>query len=217
MIPRNEIQKKTRELYPTFNSFLVELSPANLLVMYDDINTIEASISTPRLSIADIFEIYTDGKNHPGIEYLEYWIKYINDISNLPKIITRTRDVAVMIYKDHAHFYLTDLKIVFERIMRGEYGPFYGAVDTQRILNACLQYSIERNKATNAIQRELDEKLNRLMTEIATGTRRELYEELLAKGGEPGDRLKEAEKLLPDRFRKNIELAKTKLLTNRNK
>jgi len=142
------IQKRTLKLYPNYKLFYNDLSPARLLVAYDNINTIEESIAKPRMTIEDINIIYPETEINNSVNYIARWLDFLNKFSNINKQLTELNAVAYMIYKDYKFMYLTDLKIIFEKIMRAEYGPFYGSVDAQRILYGFMQYNLERSILT---------------------------------------------------------------------
>lgn len=164
-----EIQLKIRNLYPTFQKFIIDYKPAQLLVTYDEVNTLEQSIETERMSIEDLSKIYPDEKRNYSVEYIVQWLDYLNRFSNINKQLTELNAVAYMIYKDYKKLYLTDFKIVFEKIMRAEYGTFYGSVDAQRILFAFMQYNTERQlllKKMNLDTRIEHESLKKIKTDL---------------------------------------------------
>jgi len=141
----SQTQLKIRNLYPTYEKFIIDYKPAQLLVTYDEVNTLEQSIEKDRMSIEDLSKIYPDQKRNYSVEYIVQWLDYLNRFSNINKQLTELNAVAYMIYKDYKKLFLTDFKIVFEKIMRAEYGTFYGSVDAQRILFAFMSYNTERN------------------------------------------------------------------------
>lgn len=139
-------QQKLELAYPTYAKFLEDFKPAQLMVTYCDINTISKSVGviTPRLSLEDISIIYSNSKLNAGVDYVKNWLDFLNKFSNLNKQLTETGAVAFMIYQDYKYFFLTDLNLIFGKIMRCEYGIFYGSVDAPRILGAFLNYAQER-------------------------------------------------------------------------
>lgn len=149
MITEDLELRKILELFPTFDAFTEHFKPANLIIIYAEVNTIDESISEKRMTIENMNQIYTGKVVYPAIEYLNNWIIYLQDFLNINNKLTKTRDVATMIYKDYRGFYLTDLKIIFEKILRSEYGTFYGSVDSQRIISSFSMYSDERKRLFN--------------------------------------------------------------------
>jgi len=163
---QNQILKK----YPTYASFYTDYNPAQLLVNYDEINTIEESISRRRMRICDIEILYPDEKRNAAVEYIVRWLDFLNKFSNINKQLTELNSVAYMIFKDYKELYLSDLKIIFEKIMRAEYGPFYGSVDAQRILYGFMQYNIERmslvQKQRIKFENELETLKDRILKDV---------------------------------------------------
>jgi len=146
-------QQKIIIAYPTYAKFLDDYKPAQLLVTYADINTISKSVAVinPRLMLEDINMAYSTDKLNAGVAYVKSWLDFLNKFSNLNKQLTETESVAFMIYNGHKSFYLTDMKIIFEKIMRCEYGIFYGSVDAPRILGAFTQYAQDREVTLKTI------------------------------------------------------------------
>lgn len=174
------VQKKALDTFPSYQSLLKELPPQQLLVTFDDISNIEQSLSEDRLSLDDMCVIYPNEKIPASVDYLSKWLDYLNRFSNINKVLTEVKAVAHMISKTYGNLYLSDLKVIFERIMRAEYGVFYNSVDAQRIMYSFMQYSIERNqilskkrvkfalaleKYIDGVKHELSVEVNQVMKE----------------------------------------------------
>lgn len=151
-----EIQLKTRQSYKTYKEFLQDYKPEQLLVLYDDISTVEKSVAGVRLTIDDVDKVYSSDQFSAGVNYLELWLDFVNRFSNINKPLVETRAVAFMIHNDYKHFHLADLKVIFKNLMIGEYGSFYGSVDAQRILTAFAQYASARRKAILETEKDLN-------------------------------------------------------------
>lgn len=155
-------QQRLQVTYPTYSAFLEDFKPEQLMVTYVNIDTIVKSVLvlTPRLTLEDISIVYSDGKLSAGVDYMKRWLDYMNEFSNLNKKLTETRAVAFKLYNTYKYFYLTDLNLIFDKIMNCEYGIFYGSVDAPRILGAFLQYSHERNATLDNAKICIDSELN---------------------------------------------------------
>lgn len=219
MIPPAELTTMQREIlkkYPTYKDFLTDFNPAQLLVNYDEINTIEQSVAKSRMRIADIDVIYADTNRNAAVDYIVKWLDFLNRFSNINKQLTELNSVAYMIYKDYKELYLSDLKIIFEKIMRAEYGPFYGSVDAQRILYGFMQYNIERRilaqKRRVRIETELENHLDKVTKDIDTEVREIMkqprYAELVGQ-----DYYQKKKELTAERLPKAIAEAREKFLT----
>lgn len=212
MIPSTPIQIQVFDKFPTFEIFIEQLKPANLILIYSDINSIEESISEERVTLEDINKIYSSKDMFAGIEYLSRWLNYLQDFLNINNRLTKPYDVAVMIYKDHRHFYLTDLKLIFEKIMRAEYGPFYGSVDSQRLIVSFTSYNVERykvyKKALHTIRHQIVNGEEQLKSNLKEVVWQELQDENM-----PKDQLwPEFEKRVNERFPKVMESEARRLL-----
>jgi hypothetical protein len=137
------LQLKVLSIYPTYQKFMIDFKPIQLLVQYDDVNTIEQSLSNQRMTIGDICMIYPTDKTNASVDYIREWLSALNRTLNINKPLTDLDPIAYMLYKDHKYLYLTDFKIIFERIVRGDYGMFYGSVDAQLILKSFVNYTGE--------------------------------------------------------------------------
>lgn len=166
----NKIQKDILRQYPDYNRFIQAFSPVQLLVNYDDVNDIVQSVSKTRITLNELNDMFVD-KENAAVDYIGRWIDYLNKFSNINNKLTEIKAVSYMIFKSYGNFYLSDLKVLFERIMRAEYGVFYNSVDAQRILYAFLQYNTERNaqlqKKRQQFQAALEKHIDNIDKEVA--------------------------------------------------
>jgi hypothetical protein len=167
----SNIKHDTLKIFPDYESFFSGMNPRQLLVSYDDVQTIEQSLSKKRFSLIDMDETYQSLKRVPApapVDYLVKWLDFINDFSNINKRLTELTPVAYMIFKSYGHFYLSDLKLLFERLMRAEYGTFYNSVDAQRILYAFLMYDQERKSFLQRKRVKYDDELEKFRDRISS-------------------------------------------------
>jgi hypothetical protein len=148
-------------------------------VQYDDINTIGRSVVKKRVCISDLDECYNDDRAARGIDYLELWLMFLNKFSNLPKPLLETKAVACMIHNEFRHFYLSDLKVIFNKIMKAEYGNFYhGAIDAQRILFSFSQYNIDRQVTIVNVTKTVQERARKRVLPLQREEFEKIREEL---------------------------------------
>lgn len=161
-------QQNAENAFPTYAKFMEEYNPAQLIVVYADINTIAKSVAVkfPRLKLEDVSIIYSNGKRNAGVDYMDAWLAFLNKLSNLNKQLTETKAVAFMLYKDYKSFYLTDLKIIFEKILRCDYGIFYGSVDAPRIFGAFAAYARERAETYQRIREHIEKERRAYMAPL---------------------------------------------------
>ena len=81
----NERQENVYQQYPTYENFLAAQGPNQILINFSNIHEIEESISVPRLSIAEMNEIYLRNDFNPGIDYYVKWLNFFNKFSNINK------------------------------------------------------------------------------------------------------------------------------------
>lgn len=173
----SEIQLKTRQSYKTYKDFLDDYKPEQLIVIYDDINTIEQSVLCVRLTIDDVDKVYSGDKFSAGIDYLSKWLDFVNRFSNINKPLVEIKAVAIMIFTDYKHLHLSDLKVLFKNLMIGAYGSFYGSVDAQRILTAFATYSMERKKTIASQQSSMELFVNSHFSKLYSEADKKAYAE----------------------------------------
>lgn len=147
------IQQKVLKVCPTYPKFLEQNKPDFLLVTFSGVTTIEQSIERHRMQISDLEIVYPDAQN-TSEDYFKKWLMRLNSILNIQKPLTEIDTVAYMLYSGYRHLYLSDLKLILEKLIRGEYGQFYATVDAQRIMQGFILYDKERNKLITQKQQE---------------------------------------------------------------
>ena len=147
------IQQKVLKVCPTYQKFLEQNKPDFLLVTFSGVTTIEQSIERTRMQISDLEIVYPDAQN-TSEDYFKKWLMRLNSILNIQKPLTEIDTVAYMLYSGYRHLYLSDLKLILEKLIRGEYGQFYATVDAQRIMQGFILYDKERNKLITRKQQE---------------------------------------------------------------
>jgi hypothetical protein len=168
--------------YPSFEGFLQDLHPDKLLAAFSEIDLIEQSISKKRVSLEDVNTVYAKERDSPAVTFLHYWLVFLNKFSNINKPLVDTIPIAFMIYKHYKHFYLTDLKLLFEKIMHAEYGTFYGSIDAQRILHSFKQYDLERTRTQNKEAGKEMQKYQSCMEKIEAEEKLKIWTELEKQG-----------------------------------
>lgn len=175
------LQQKTLEAYPTFQAFMADYKPEQLLVVYADVRTVLKSVSSIRLALSDIAVLYDNKTLKAGLKYITDWLDFVNRFSNINKPLVETSTVAYMIYNRFGHFYFSDLKILFEKLMCGEFGNFYGSVDAQRILTSFSLYDTERKKQIISLQTDMDNFITKQMAALYNTAESRAYAEMRGK------------------------------------
>lgn len=202
------IQAKLISSYPTYNDFTNNIKATDIQKNFEDIETIEDSVNKKRVSLEDITIIYSFKQIHPGVEFLSEWLNFLQRFLNINKQLPEVKAVAFMIYKQYKHLYLTDLKLLFEKIVHAEYGTFYGSVDSQRILYSFMQYNIQRRSIINKDLYKTDKLLNAYRDKAIENISARIYADILAEGLEDEAKWNEFEKRkktqLPDLLQDEI-------------
>lgn len=177
----SSIQLKTLKAYPTFQGFMTDYKPEQLLVVYEDVRTIIKSVSCVRLSLSDVATLYDNNTRKAGLKYISDWLDFVNRFSNINKPLTEISTVAYMIYIRFNHFYFSDLKIIFEKLMCGEFGSFYGSVDAQRILTSFTQYDQERKQTIYRLKQNQENFIKQQMDALYNEADSRAFEEYSGK------------------------------------
>ncbi len=185
-------QKVLLESCPSFEKFLSNYSPANLLVIYSDVFSLTKSVSSIRLSLNDINIVYTKTL---AVKYVEEWLKFLNTCSNINKPLTNTSAVAFIIFNNYKHLYLSDMKLIFEWLLRGDYGAFYNSIDAQRILTAFNQYNIQREQEIPKIKKRINNAVNRYIAPFVVEAKKNVLEKVNKECSSNEDKRKEFQRL----------------------
>ena len=179
----NERQENVYQQYPTYENFLAAQGPNQILINFSNIHEIEESISVPRLSIAEMNEIYLRNDFNPGIDYYVKWLNFFNKFSNINKAMPMdiVNWAAIQLYLRYCHFYFADLKVIFEKILEAKYGKFFGSVDTVLIMSAFLQYNEERERLLHKEKERKDIEYESWRKVRSEQLRTEVYNELSSK------------------------------------
>jgi hypothetical protein len=145
---------------------------------------VEDSIAEERVSLEDISVLYQQGKTPAGVDYLCKWIENFQHCININKLLGADviPEIAELIYKDNKHFYLSDLCLIYQGLLRREYGSFYGSVDAQTIVSAFALYNVSRYKAYLRSDSAVKQILANNMTEIKRQFRQQLFDEIEKEG-----------------------------------
>ncbi|MDH6355451.1 hypothetical protein M2132_001794 [Dysgonomonas sp. PH5-45] len=184
MIPQTPIQNGLFQKFGNYKAFFNHFKPGNLLVLYEDIDTVEDSLRQERFTLQDIDVLYSTEQFHAGIEYIMEWLEFINIYSNISKPLKDTQLVAFQIYKKHKLLYLTDLKVIFEKMMDGDYGPFYGSIDSTRIHSSFKDYSASRNLAQAKIKGLLQDEMRAKLEKLFDDTKGKMLRKYKEKYGD---------------------------------
>lgn len=155
----NEIINK----YPSWEGFLQDQSPEQLIVNYDFVNNFYDIYNTSDINLKFLTKLYPLKKSYAGYEYLERWLHFLNDFLNINKGLQPgvIKQLSYILYKRYSHFRLSDLKLLFTYILDSRYGTFYGSIDTQRISSSFYEYDNERRDSFAKIDAQKQEDLKR--------------------------------------------------------
>mgnify|MGYP001339326271 FL=1 len=129
------------KLPTTYSEFLNEFSPKLLDAIMADIRTIDDTIEKERTTLLQLEESYG---LKDAVDYIDRWLQVLNGTLNIRNPLVETTKIAFKIYDRFSHLYITDLKLVSDKILFGDGVQFYGSVDAQAILKAFGDYNIER-------------------------------------------------------------------------
>lgn len=94
---------------------------------------------------------------HKGREFteafMEGWLMYLNQILNLKTPMTEQQIqlCAVEVLNEFRFFKISDLTLLFRRIISGQYGEFYESLSIQKILSYFREYYAERLDAAETM------------------------------------------------------------------
>ncbi|WP_303077734.1 DUF6633 family protein [Capnocytophaga sp.] len=80
---------------------------------------------------------------------LMMWLVFVNEVLNLNKPMTEAQInlCATHILKDFNHLKMSDLSLLFNRLITGQYGEFYESLSIAKVLTFFRDYEKERTEA----------------------------------------------------------------------
>ena len=80
--------------------------------------------------------------------YISMWLIYLNEVLNLNNPLTEAQIelCAEQIMADYHHLKISELSLIFKRIVSGECGELYERISMPKIMNICRQYDQERTE-----------------------------------------------------------------------
>jgi len=136
------------------------------------VSTVEDAISSKAPSIASF-------QREQGREFTEglitFWLLYLNQILNLNKPMSedQIKLCSGMVVEEFYMLKVSDLTLLFKRIISGEYGEFYERLSIDKILTFFRTYLEERfNSAESNSIRNHNEESKKLESTISEGWNR---------------------------------------------
>lgn len=157
-----ELKKQLLADYPTWEAFVKAQDPRQLIVNYDQVQRLSDVFRATPVTLLLLSETYSLKNNLAGLDYLSRWITFLNDFLNINKGIPQqyVSPLAYILYAEYDYFYLADLKLLINFILESRYGPFYGSIDTQRIVSSFFYYNRERNEVFGRVVERLKKQEN---------------------------------------------------------
>ena len=131
------IQKSSKK------NLLEKYSPKNCMLHAGKITTIEQALNSKAPSIASF-------QRQQGRQFTEglitFWLLYLNNILNLNKPMSEEQInlCSNMVVEEFYMFKVSDLTLLFKRIISGQYGEFYERLSIDKILTFFREYLEER-------------------------------------------------------------------------
>ena len=131
------IQKSSKK------NLLEKYSPKNCMLDFGKVKTIEQALNSKAPSIASF-------QRQQGRQFTEglitFWLLYLNNILNLNKPMSEEQInlCSNMVVEEFYMLKVSDLTLLFKRIISGQYGEFYERLSIDKILTFFRTYLEER-------------------------------------------------------------------------
>ena len=125
--------------------FLRVYSPNNCLMHSSSLKGVSDALSRQTLSLVQIKK----GKGEVFLRsYISMWLIYLNEVLNLNNPLTEAQIelCAEQIMADYHHLKISELSLIFKRIVSGECGELYERISMPKIMNIFRQYDQERTE-----------------------------------------------------------------------
>lgn len=144
---QNEIIVRTSEQLAILSNkeFLRVYSPNNCLMHSSSLKGVSDALSRQTLSLVQIKK----GKGEVFLRsYISMWLIYLNEVLNLNNPLTEAQIelCAEQIMADYHHLKISELSLIFKRIVSGECGELYERISMPKIMNIFRQYDQERTE-----------------------------------------------------------------------
>ena len=124
-------------------NLLEKYSPKNCMLHAGKITTIEQALNSKAPSIASF-------QRQQGRQFTEglitFWLLYLNNILNLNKPMSEEQInlCSNMVVEEFYMLKVSDLTLLFKRIVSGQYGEFYERLSIDKVLTFFREYLEER-------------------------------------------------------------------------
>ena len=144
---QNEIIVRTSEQLAILSNkeFLRVYSPNNCLMHSSSLKGVSDALSRQTLSLVQIKK----GKGEVFLRsYISMWLIYLNEVLNLNNPLTEAQIelCAEQIMADYHHLKLSELSLIFKRIVSGECGELYERISMPKVMSIFRQYDQERTE-----------------------------------------------------------------------
>lgn len=144
---QNEVIVRPSEQLATISNkeFLRVYSPNNCLMHSSSLKGVSDALSRQTLSLVQIKK----GKGEVFLRsYISMWLIYLNEVLNLNNPLTEAQIelCAEQIMADYHHLKISELSLIFKRIVSGECGELYERISMPKIMNIFRQYEQERTE-----------------------------------------------------------------------
>ena len=91
--------------------------------------------------------------------YISMWLIYLNEVLNLNNPLTEAQIelCAEQIMADYHHLKISELSLIFKRIVSGECGELYERISMPKIMNIFRQYDQERTEVVTSESQQAHE------------------------------------------------------------
>mgnify|MGYP000041133761 CR=1 FL=1 len=124
-------------------NLLERFSPDNCMLYAGKVATIEDAINSKAPSIAS----FVGGHGKDFTEGLiTFWLLYLNKILNLNKPMSedQIKLCSSMVLEEYSMLKISDLTLLFKRIISGQYGEFYERLSIDKVMTFFRTYTDDR-------------------------------------------------------------------------
>lgn len=144
---QNEVIVRQNQALATISNekFLEVYSPNNCLMHSTGIKGVSDALSRQTLSLVQIKK----SKGEAFLRsYISLWLIYLNELLNLNKPLTEAqiRLCAEQIIAEYHHLKISELSLIFKRIVSGECGELYERISMPKVMSIFRKYDQERTE-----------------------------------------------------------------------
>jgi hypothetical protein len=141
--------------FETAKDFAVQFNLDECVSKYISIKTNLDGIKANTIKLRELSDCYGDGNIS---NWIAAWLVSISSKMDFPISTEQATTTSVLILEELYMINISEFTLFFKRLLKGDYGIFYGKFNMQTIICACKEFRMQRGKVILMMNSEDQEK-----------------------------------------------------------